>query len=344
MLQLENVRTLYQNLEGGLKTVAAGLAKLQQEMARSMEAQRQQGPTPSAPLAAPAAPHPTSLPSPMYISRPDTPGLVPPQGAAATSVAASAAGSAPSVSAAENAAVPMSLPQLQTTSVPFPQPLAGNTLNLALPTSAAALPGQQPATQIKNESVLVSAVKAEPMHVDNPSSPTAAADTAVKSEPGTSPAASHAAPSLVSALTTASPKDATDDALLSLLDDGDVIMPAIPADLQAELMSSASSSFHAAANFASMPIQATMDESLPMLTDDYAAELLASPRFALTDGDGTAATGGVVPAATTEAAEAAAASVAAVNAAVAGNTAGVFAFNAAAGQSFSPYNSPPFLP
>ena len=144
----------------------------------------------------------------------------------------------------------------------------------------------------------------------------------------------QAAPSLISAVTqvdgakvgaTAGPM------MQSLLEDGHVFMPAMPAELQAELASSASSSFNGVATFGMMQQQlsSTFDSSA-IMAGDMAADMLSSPRFAVTDQDMNGGSGGGASAAD----EAAAASVAAVNAAVSGqmsagmNTA---AFNAAAG-------------
>ena len=147
----------------------------------------------------------------------------------------------------------------------------------------------------------------------------------------------QAAPSLISAVTQAA--DAGVNAapsMQSILDDGHVFMPPMPADLQAELASSASSSFNGIATFGTMPHQfsSTFDGS-PVLAGDLAADLISSPHFAVTDQNLNAATGGVPPASNEAAAAAAAASVAAVNAAVTAQAppgANTAAFNAAAGR------------
>ena len=115
-----------------------------------------------------------------------------------------------------------------------------------------------------------------------------------------------------------------------------MFMPAMPAELQAELASSASSSFNGVATFGIMQQQlsSTFDGGAG-LAGDLAADMLSSPRFALTDQDLNGGSGRGASAADEAAAASAAASVAAVNAAVSGqmspgmNTA---AFNAAAGR------------
>ena len=157
----------------------------------------------------------------------------------------------------------------------------------------------------------------------------------------------QAAPSLISAVTQANGAKGGANAatagptMQSLLEDGHVFMPALPAELQAELASSASSSFSGMATFELMQQQlsSTFDSST-ILAGDMAADMLSSPRFAVTDqemkggsGEGTSA-----------ADEAAATSVAAVNAAVSGQMSpgmGTAAFNAAAGLLETP---PPPLP
>lgn len=145
----------------------------------------------------------------------------------------------------------------------------------------------------------------------------------------------QAAPSLISAVTQVDGAKVGASAgpmMQSLLEDGHMFMPAMPAELQAELASSASSSFNGIATFGMMQQQlsSTFDSSTVM-AGDLAADMLSSPRFAVTDQDMNGGSGGGASAAD----EAAAASVAAVNAAVSGqmspgmNTA---AFNAAAGM------------
>ncbi len=142
-----------------------------------------------------------------------------------------------------------------------------------------------------------------------------------------------AAPSLISAITQAA-VDNKAPVLQSLLEDGHVFMPPMPADLQAELASSASSSFNGVATFGVMQQQllSTFDGS-PMLAGDFAADLFSSPSFTVTDGMTNSNPGGDLPA--TEAA--AAVSVAAVTAATMSNMetaspiVNTAAFNAAAG-------------
>ena len=70
----------------------------------------------------------------------------------------------------------------------------------------------------------------------------------------------------------------------SMLEEGHVFMPQMPADLQAELASSASSSFNGIATFGIMQQQlsSTFDGS-PLLAGDFAADLFSSPAFAVTD-------------------------------------------------------------
>lgn len=148
----------------------------------------------------------------------------------------------------------------------------------------------------------------------------------------------QAAPSLISAVTQAADAGVSAaPSMQSILDDGHVFMPPMPADLQAELASSASSSFNGIATFGTMhhQLSSTFDGS-PVLAGDLAADLMSSPHFAVSDQDLNAATGGVAPASTEAAAAAAAASVAAVNAAVTGQAPPIIntaAFNAAAGGS-----------
>ena len=145
----------------------------------------------------------------------------------------------------------------------------------------------------------------------------------------------QAAPSLISAVTQVDGANVGANAkptMQSLLEDGHVFMPAMPPELQAELASSASSSFSGIANFGIMQQQlsSTFDSSAA-LAGDLAADMLSSPRFAVTDQD----TNGGSGAAASAADKAAAASVAAVNAAVSGQMSPAMdtaAFNAAAGM------------
>lgn len=155
----------------------------------------------------------------------------------------------------------------------------------------------------------------------------------------------QAAPSLISAVTQADGANGGATAatagptMQSLLEDGHVFMPALPAELQAELASSASSSFSGMATFELMQQQLSSTfDSGTILAGDLAADMLSSPRFAVTDQEVKGGSGEAASAAD----EAAAASVAAVNAAVSGqmspamNTA---AFNAAAGMLNFPITS-----
>lgn len=135
-------------------------------------------------------------------------------------------------------------------------------------------------------------------------SPPPASTTAVKTEPAGAPAAGGDAgkqtmagdgaqaaaeaaqpePSLISAVTQA----AVDrpPSMQSMLGDGHVFMPPMPADLQAELASSASSSFNAAATFGTMQQQlsATLDSSA-LLAGDLDLDLFSSPNWPLVDAD-----------------------------------------------------------
>lgn len=157
----------------------------------------------------------------------------------------------------------------------------------------------------------------------------------------------QAAPSLISAVTQADGANGGATAatagptMQSLLEDGHVFMPALPAELQAELASSASSSFSGMATFELMQQQLSSTfDSGSILAGDMAADMLSSPRFAVTDQEMKGGSGEAASAAD----EAAATSVAAVNAAVTGqmspgmNTA---AFNAAAGMLDLPPLTPP---
>ena len=153
----------------------------------------------------------------------------------------------------------------------------------------------------------------------------------------------QAAPSLISAVTQVNGANVGANAgptMQSLLEDGHMFMPAMPAELQAELASSASSSFNGIATFGIMQQQlsSTFDSGAG-LAGDFAADMLSSPHFAVTDQDLNGGSGRGASAA----ASSAAASVAAVNAAVSGqmspgmNTA---AFNAAAGMPAAACASP----
>ena len=150
----------------------------------------------------------------------------------------------------------------------------------------------------------------------------------------------EAAPSLISAVTQAAGggvgTNPTPD-MHTLLEDGYVRMPPMPADLQAELASSASSSFSGIASFGMMQQQlsSTFDSSQVLPAGDLAADLISSPHFAVTDHNrnGAAAGAATVPG-EAAAAAAAAASVAAVNAAVSNQLTPVINtphFNASAG-------------
>ena len=191
---------------------------------------------------------------------------------------------------------------------------------------------------------MAAVVKLEPQTVDVLTAmPAAGNDVAIKTEEAQQQTSSaQAAPSLISAVTQAAVGNAT-NGMQSILEDGHVFMPPLPADLQAELASSASSSFNGVATFGIMQQQllSTFDGS-PVLAGDFAADLFASPGFAVTASTDTVMTdgpGGVAPAAHDAAAAAAAASVAAVKAAVASNIGdtvpvmNTLAFNAAAGVS-----------
>ena len=140
---------------------------------------------------------------------------------------------------------------------------------------------------------------------------------------------SPAAPSIISAVTQVDGANVGANAkptMHSLLEEGHVFMPAMPAELQAELASSASSSFSGIATFGVMQQQlsSTFDSSA-VLAGDLAADMLSSPRFAVTDQD---MNGGA------SAADKAAVASVAANAAVSGQMSpgmNTTAFNAAAG-------------
>ena len=148
----------------------------------------------------------------------------------------------------------------------------------------------------------------------------------------------QAAPSLTSALTQVGGAPLAGGVISNLLEEGHVFMPPLPAELQAELASSASSSFNGIATFGIMQQQLSSTfDSAAILAGDLAADMLLSPRFAVTDQEMTVGSGGGSAGGFSASEEAAAAaSVAAVNAAVSNqlspgmNTA---AFNAAAGMS-----------
>ena len=132
---------------------------------------------------------------------------------------------------------------------------------------------------------------------------TAAVDTEmqIKAEEGVvATDSAQAAASLISAGTQAVIDKPP--SMQSMLEDGQVFMPAMPADLQAELASSASSSFNAAATFGTMQQQLSSTfQSSPVLAGDFAADLFSSPGFALVDDEedySTAAVGITGPSST----------------------------------------------
>lgn len=152
---------------------------------------------------------------------------------------------------------------------------------------------------------------------------------AVKTEQGPSQqhqaSSAQATPSLFSAVTQAGvdpnapPQPPT---MQSILEEGHVCMPPLPADLQAELASSASSSFNGIINFSIMQQQplSAFDGS-PVLAGDFAADLFSSPSFAVTEVVGDDSSGGAGKAA-------AAISIEEVSPSIADQA----AFNAAAGM------------
>ena len=121
-------------------------------------------------------------------------------------------------------------------------------------------------------------MKLEPQTVDVLTAmPAAGNDVAIKTEEAQQQTSSaQAAPSLISAVTQAGVGNAP-GGMQSILEDGHVFMPPLPADLQAELASSASSSFNGVATFGIMQQQllSTFDGS-PVLAGDFAADLFAS--------------------------------------------------------------------
>lgn len=158
-----------------------------------------------------------------------------------------------------------------------------------------------------------------------------------------------AAPSLISALTQVGGPTPAGPAVPPLLEDGHVFMPPLSAELQAELASSASSSFHGIATFGIMQQQLSSTfDSTGALVGDLAADMLSSPRFAVTDQEMNGGSGGGSAAGFSASEEAAAAaSVAAVNAAVSNqlspgmNT--MATFNADAGRWITPFSMHMFM-
>lgn len=148
----------------------------------------------------------------------------------------------------------------------------------------------------------------------------------------------QAAPSLISAITqVGGTPQAAGGVPPSILEEGHVFMPPLSAELQAELASSASSSFNGIATFGIMQQQlsSTFDNAAPLLAGDLAADLLSSPGFAVSDQEMNGGSGGGFSASEEAAA---AASVAAVNAAVSSQLSpgmNTTAFNAAAGMLVS---------
>lgn len=143
-------------------------------------------------------------------------------------------------------------------------------------TASAAAPDAKP-VQVKSEARVATPLLAT--HADT--------DMGVKAEEEQQQQ-TDAAPSLISAVTqTGVNPNATPQlpSAQSMLEDGLIFMPQMPADLQAELASSASSSFNGIATFGIMQQQqlsSTFDGS-PLLAGDFAADMLASPAFAVTD-------------------------------------------------------------
>ncbi len=142
-------------------------------------------------------------------------------------------------------------------------------------TASAAAPDAKP-VQVKSEARAVTPPPAT--HADT--------DMGVKAEEERQQQ-TGAAPSLISAVTqTGVNPDAPPQlpSTQSILEDGHIFMPQMPADLQAELASSASSSFNGIATFGIMQQQlsSTFDGS-PLLAGDFAADLFSSPAFAVTD-------------------------------------------------------------
>ena len=184
--------------------------------------------------------------------------------------------------AARSVSLLTELPQAPTsaTAGSTPSPLApppGALAPAVAPfTSSAAAPDAKP-VQVKSEARAVTPPPAS--HADT--------DMGVKAEEEQQQQ-TGAAPSLISAVPTQTGVNPNAPPQLppmqSMLEDGHVFMPQMPADLQAELASSASSSFNGIVTFSTMQQQlsSTFDGS-PLLAGDFAADLFLSPAFAVTD-------------------------------------------------------------
>ena len=178
---------------------------------------------------------------------------------------------------------------------------AGSTPSLLAPPPGASAPAVAPFTaSAAAPDAKPVQVKSEARAATPPPASHADTDMGVKAEEEQQQQ-TGAAPSLISAVTqtgvnpTAPPQLPSTQ---SMLEDGHVFMPQMPADLQAELASSASSSFNGIATFGIMQQQlsSTFDGS-PQLAGDFAADMFSSPAFAVTDVVDDESKGGVADAA-----------------------------------------------
>lgn len=177
----------------------------------------------------------------------------------------------------------------RSTPSPLVPPPGASALAVAPFTASAAAPDAKP-VQVKSEAQAVTPPPAS--HADT--------DMGVKAEEEQQQQ-TGAAPSLITAVTQTGINPNAPPQLpsaQSMLEDGHVFMPQMPADLQAELASSASSSFNGIATFGIMQQQlsSTFDGS-PGLAGDFAADLFSSPAFAVTDVVDDDSNGGVADAA-----------------------------------------------
>lgn len=317
--KLAGVKLMLDDLEVGVKTVKTMLAKAKDDTARAAAAQQTQ----SHPVHMGANPQ-QGLPIPQQLHRPSTPSTMPVAanahgGFAGESGAAAAPGGA---NAGRSVSLLTELPQApaSATARSSPSPL--------VPPPGASAPAVAPPTASAAAAVpdaKVVPVKSEARAVAPPPVSHADTDMGVKAEEEQQQQ-TGAAPSLISAVTqTGFNPNAPPQlpSMQSMLEDGRVFMPQMPADLQAELASSASSSFNGIATFGIMQQQlsSTFDGS-PLLAGDFAADLFSSPAFAVTD---------VVDDASNGVADAAVGS----NAEAGSPIIDIAAFNAAAGAALS---------
>ncbi|DBA82977.1 TPA: hypothetical protein ACH3X1_006755 [Trebouxia sp. C0004] len=337
--KLAGVQLMLDDLEIGVKTVKAMLAKAKDDVSCSArKACKPQGTinahsdaalTSCKSTAHTVAPHAhggtpqQSLPIPQQLHRPSTPSTIPAaanghEGFAGESGAAAAPGAA---NAGRSVSLLTELPQApasataRSTPSPLVPPPGASAPAVAPLNASAAVPYAKP-VQVKSEAQAVT------------SPPTSHPDTdmGVEAEEERQQQ-TGAAPSLISAVTQTGVNPNAPPLLpatQSMLEAGHVFMPQMPPALQAELASSASSSFNGIATFGIMQQQlsSTFDGS-PLLAGDFAADLFSSPAFAVTDVVDDDCNG--------EVADAAVAS----NAGAASPTIDIAAFNAAAGAALS---------